>query len=176
MPQITFEIDGTQHLVEVSTVDPNQVYQSFDKVVEKVNNSGWEFNSEAAKPDYEELSNIGRKSEGSGIQLGDITGRVRPASSSSDDEPDDLSDSEEESHSHGEISLTVSDPDGRSEKFHLGKEQNLGSLKAKISERWNLNLSERVELYEDSSLTSAIEGKTEATDVDGETIYFDTLE
>lgn len=159
MPTITFEINGSRHSVDVNTVDPNQLYRSFDEVVQEVNDAGWEFTSQSVQPDYDELSNIGRTSEGSNIDLGDISNRVRQASSGD-----------------GDVIVTVTGPDGNSEQFGLDDNQNLGSLKAKISDRWDLDLSERVELYEDSEHTIAIEGKADATSVDGQTIYFNTLE
>jgi hypothetical protein len=161
MPTITFEIEGSKYSVDVNTVDPNRLYRSFDKVINAVNDAGWEFTSEAAQPDYDELSNIGRTSDGSDINLGDISSRVRQASTSDGE---------------GDVIVTVKGPNGRSERFGLGAKQNLGSLKAKISEQWNLDLSERVELYQDGDHTKTIEGKTDATSVDGQTIYFDTLE
>lgn len=176
MPTITFEIEGSQHSVDVNTVDPNRLYRSFDKVIDAVNDAGWEFTSQAAQPDYDELSNIGRTSDGSDINLGDISSRVRQASTSGGDDIDDDADDEGGEDSEGDVIVTVKGPNGRSEQFGLGAKQNLGSLKAKISEQWNLGLSERVELYEDSDLTKTIEGKTDATNVDGQTIYFDTLE
>ena len=175
MPTITFEIKGSKYSVDVNTVDPNRLYRSFDEVIDAVNDAGWEFTSQAAQPDYDELSNIGRTSDGSDIHLGDISSRVRQASSSSDDDTDDSAD-DSGSDPEGDVIVTVTGPNGRSEQFGLGTNQNLGSLKAKISEKWDLGLSERVELYQDAHHTKTIEGKTEATNVDGQTIHFDTLE
>lgn len=172
MPTITFKIEGSQHSVDVNTVDPNRLYRSFDRVIDAVNDAGWEFTSEAEQPDYDELSNIGRTSDGSDIDLGDISSRVRQASAGSGDDTDDSGGGRPE----GDVIVTVTGPDGRLEQFGLGTKQNLGSLKAKISEQWNLGLSERVELYEDAGHTTTIEGKTDATSVDGQTIHFDTLE
>jgi len=158
----------------MNTVDPNRLYRSFDQVIDAVNDAGWEFTSQAAQPDYDELSSIGRTSDGSDIHLGDISSRVRQASTSSSDNIDDSAE-----HSGGDIEgdiiVTVTGPNERSEQFGLSTNQNLGSLKAKISEKWNLGLSERVELYQDAEHTKTIKGKTDATNVDGETIYFDTL-
>lgn len=176
MPTITFEINGSRHSVNVNTVDPNQLYRSFDKIIEEVNDAGWEFTSQSTQPDYNELSNIGRTSEGSNIDLGDISSRVRQASSGGGDDIDDGAGGSGGGEPDGDVIVTVTGPGGSSEQFGLGDNQNLGSLKAKISDQWDLDLSERVELYEDPEHTIAIEGKADATSVDGQTIYFNTLE
>lgn len=164
MPAITFEIEGTEYSVTVNAIDPNELYRSYDAVIDEVNKAGWEFTSPSVQPDFDELSNIARTSSGQDINLGDITERVRKPPGGNGDKPD------------GEITVTVVGPDDQSERFGLGSGQNLGSLKAKISERWDLDLSQRVELYEDEACTTTIEGKTDARSVDGERIHFDIME
>lgn len=174
---ITFEIEGTEYSIKVDAIDPNTLYRSYDAVINKVNEAGWEFTSPSVKPDYDELSNIARTSSGQDIALGDITDRVQEASGRGGNGGGGVtSDGQDGVDPDGEITVTVVGPDSRSEQFGLGSGQNLGSLKAKISERWDLGLSQRVELYEDAACTNSIEGNLGAESVDGERIHFNIIE
>lgn len=75
MPTIKFTIDGDEHEVEINGAHPNEIYQEGEKVVDSVEQLGYEYTE--SPPTIQNLADADRMTrEGGVIDLGDIDDQV----------------------------------------------------------------------------------------------------
>lgn len=160
MPDIIFTVEDSTHSVRIDTIDPAVLYDSGDRVEEKLESLGYEFETDE-KPDYEELSSVARQNGGDDIDLGDLTSRV--TSIDEDDEPD------------GDVVVEVVGPDGARGKRGMDENQNVGALTAWINAEFDVDMAEKVQLYRDEARSDEIGGEAMARRFDGRTLYWDTV-
>lgn len=84
MPTVKFTIDGDEHEVEIDGAHPNDVYQNGNKVVDAIEQLGYEYTE--SQPTIQNLADADRMTREDGVMdLGVIDDRVTESGSEGGD-------------------------------------------------------------------------------------------
>ena len=177
MTRIQFTIDSDEYEVEINPPmgDIDQVYRSQDEIRERVEQAGYEFVDQP--PQYRILAKKHKQSGSSSIiDLGDITGKVRPlgGGDEAEENTEDASDEDEvDVDSDGNVEITLIGPNGNEETRTYGENQAVGGVAADLK-RVNDDISHqrRVVIYRSSERNRELSRDRVVSSLGGERLFW----